>query len=73
VAEERGAPLGREVGYVVRFDDCSSVETKIKFITDGILVREMMGDPLLKQYSVLILDEGWFLNFFQITIGQSID
>ncbi|OQV14842.1 putative ATP-dependent RNA helicase DHX35 [Hypsibius exemplaris] len=57
VAEERGAPLGREVGYVVRFDDCSSPETKIKFITDGILVREMMADPLLKQYSVLMLDE----------------
>lgn len=60
MAEERGAPLGREVGYVVRFDDCSSPETKIKFMTDGILVREMMSDPLLKQYSVLMLDEGKF-------------
>lgn len=58
VAEERGVPLGREVGYVVRFDDCTSSETRIKFMTDGILVREMMMDPLLKQYSVLMLDEG---------------
>ncbi|XP_055331601.1 probable ATP-dependent RNA helicase DHX35 [Paramacrobiotus metropolitanus] len=57
VAEERGVKLGREVGYVVRFDDCSSAQTKIKFVTDGILVREMMADPLLQQYSVLMLDE----------------
>ncbi|TRY53916.1 hypothetical protein DNTS_033802, partial [Danionella cerebrum] len=58
VAEERGAFLGHEVGYTIRFDDCSdSQATRIKFLTDGMLVREMMADPLLKKYSVLMLDE----------------
>ncbi|XP_062897219.1 probable ATP-dependent RNA helicase DHX35 [Mobula hypostoma] len=58
VAEERGALLGHEVGYCIRFDDCSdSQATRIKFLTDGMLVREMMADPLLKKYSVLLLDE----------------
>uniref|UniRef100_A0A672HAF1 Probable ATP-dependent RNA helicase DHX35 n=1 Tax=Salarias fasciatus TaxID=181472 RepID=A0A672HAF1_SALFA len=58
VAEERGALLGHEVGYTIRFDDCSDPQaTRIKFLTDGMLVREMMADPLLKKYSVLILDE----------------
>ncbi|KAK3519482.1 hypothetical protein QTP70_031671 [Hemibagrus guttatus] len=58
VAEERGAFLGHEVGYTIRFDDCSDPHaTRIKFLTDGMLVREMMADPLLKKYSVLMLDE----------------
>ncbi|XP_042561269.1 probable ATP-dependent RNA helicase DHX35, partial [Clupea harengus] len=58
VAEERGALLGHEVGYTIRFDDCSDPNaTRIKFLTDGMLVREMMADPLLKKYSVLMLDE----------------
>ncbi|XP_043946393.1 probable ATP-dependent RNA helicase DHX35 [Protopterus annectens] len=58
VAEERGALLGHEVGYCIRFDDCTdSQATRIKFLTDGMLVREMMADPLLKKYSVLMLDE----------------
>uniref|UniRef100_A0A3Q3LHW9 RNA helicase n=1 Tax=Labrus bergylta TaxID=56723 RepID=A0A3Q3LHW9_9LABR len=58
LAEERGALLGHEVGYTIRFDDCSDPHaTRIKFLTDGMLVREMMSDPLLKKYSVLMLDE----------------
>ncbi|KAK2152383.1 hypothetical protein LSH36_330g06039 [Paralvinella palmiformis] len=58
VAEERGVLLGREVGYAVRFDDCSDdAETRIKFLTDGLLIREMMSDPLLSKYGVLMLDE----------------
>ncbi|XP_043566662.1 probable ATP-dependent RNA helicase DHX35 [Chiloscyllium plagiosum] len=58
VAEERGAALGHEVGYSIRFDDCTDFyATRIKFLTDGMLVREMMADPLLKKYSVLLLDE----------------
>ena len=47
VAEERGSELGKEVGYSVRFDDCSSSETKLKFMTDGMLLREAISDPLL--------------------------
>ncbi|XDA82661.1 hypothetical protein R6Z07F_012573 [Ovis aries] len=58
VAEERGAVLGHEVGYCIRFDDCTSpLATRIKFLTDGMLVREMMVDPLLTKYSAIMLDE----------------
>ncbi|XP_037258541.1 probable ATP-dependent RNA helicase DHX35 isoform X2 [Falco biarmicus] len=58
VADERGAVLGHEVGYCIRFDDCTDPQaTRIKFLTDGMLVREMMADPLLTRYSVLMLDE----------------
>eukprot|EP00070_Physeter_catodon_P047776 XP_028354670.1 probable ATP-dependent RNA helicase DHX35 isoform X3 [Physeter catodon] len=58
VAEERGAMLGHEVGYCIRFDDCTNpLATRIKFLTDGMLVREMMVDPLLTKYSVIMLDE----------------
>ncbi|NXC43556.1 DHX35 helicase, partial [Penelope pileata] len=58
VADERCAVLGHEVGYCIRFDDCTDPQaTRIKFLTDGMLVREMMADPLLTRYSVLMLDE----------------
>ncbi|CAH1269625.1 DHX35 [Branchiostoma lanceolatum] len=58
VAEERGAVLGHEVGYSIRFDNRFDPDsTKIKFMTDGMLVREMMADPLLRKYSILMLDE----------------
>lgn len=46
-----------QVGYTVRFEDLTSDETKIKFLTDGMLLREAIGDPLLHKYSVVILDE----------------
>ena len=45
------------VGYSVRFDERAGPNTRIKYVTDGMLVREMMGDPLLEQYSVVIVDE----------------
>lgn len=58
VAEEQGAELGGLVGYTVRFDDCSHADnTRIKYLTDGMLVRETMFDPLLLKYSVIMLDE----------------
>lgn len=58
VAEECDVILGKEVGYSIRFDDCSSPGiTQIKYMTEGILVREMMADPLLRQYCVIMLDE----------------
>ena len=50
VALERGAELGEEVGYSVRFDDCSSSRTKLKFMTDGMLLREAILDPMLMKY-----------------------
>lgn len=59
VATEAGASqLGREVGYTVRFDDCSSPSTRIKYVTDGMLLREAtLSDPLLSRYSVIMVDE----------------
>uniref|UniRef100_A0AAY4E6V9 ATP-dependent RNA helicase DHX33 n=1 Tax=Denticeps clupeoides TaxID=299321 RepID=A0AAY4E6V9_9TELE len=57
VAEERNSPLGKLVGYTVRFEDVTSPDTKLKFMTDGMLLREAIGDPLLLRYAVVVLDE----------------
>ena len=58
VADEMGVRLGMEVGYAVRFDNCTHpVKTRIKYMTDGVLIRETMLDPLLSRYSVLMIDE----------------
>ncbi|XP_048132236.1 probable pre-mRNA-splicing factor ATP-dependent RNA helicase DEAH9 isoform X1 [Rhodamnia argentea] len=57
VAEEMGVKLGEEVGYTIRFEDATSTGTLIKFLTDGVLLREMMDDPLLTKYSVIMVDE----------------
>jgi ATP-dependent RNA helicase DDX35 len=57
VAEEVGCKLGQEVGYSIRFEDVSSAATKIKFLTDGLLLREALVDPLLSRYSVIMVDE----------------
>jgi ATP-dependent RNA helicase DHX8/PRP22 len=57
VAEEVGCQLGQEVGYTIRFEDCTSPATKIKYMTDGMLQREVLMDPDLKRYSVIMLDE----------------
>lgn len=57
VAEEVGCKLGEEVGYTIRFEDCTSPATKIKYMTDGMLQREVLMDPDMKRYSVIMLDE----------------
>ncbi|XP_064595084.1 ATP-dependent RNA helicase DHX33-like [Liolophura sinensis] len=57
VAEEKKAELGKLVGYSVRFDDMTSPQTKIKYMTDGMLLREAIMDPTLKRYNIVILDE----------------
>ena len=57
VSDELRCRLGGEVGYQVRFDDCTSPQTKIKYMTDGCLLRELLDDPILSSYSVIILDE----------------
>lgn len=57
VAEEFGCRLGEEVGYAIRFEDCTSPETVIKYMTDGMLLREILIDEDLSQYSVIMLDE----------------
>lgn len=62
VAEEMGTPLGSsspasKVGYSVRFDSSTSPSTQIKFLTEGMLLQEMLRDPWLRQYSAVIVDE----------------
>lgn len=56
VAEERGCRLGGAVGYAIRFEDVVTPgETKLRFCTDGVLLREMMEDPLLTKYRCVFL------------------
>lgn len=57
VAQELGVRLGEEVGYAIRFEDRTSEKTLIKYLTDGVLLRESLSNPELNQYSVIILDE----------------
>ncbi|GAB7361156.1 hypothetical protein MBLNU230_g1189t2 [Neophaeotheca triangularis] len=57
VANELGSELGGRVGYGIRFDDKTSASTKIKFLTDGLLLREVLADPRLERYSVIMVDE----------------
>ena len=57
VSEEVGCKLGEEVGYLIRFEDFTSPATKIKYMTDGMLQREILMDADLRRYSVIMLDE----------------
>ncbi|KAM6951416.1 ATP-dependent RNA helicase DHX8-like isoform 2-T2 [Aplochiton taeniatus] len=57
VSEEYGCCLGQEVGYTIRFEDCTSTETVIKYMTHGMLQRECLLDPDMSQYSLIMLDE----------------
>uniref|UniRef100_A0A3Q1APG6 ATP-dependent RNA helicase DHX8 n=2 Tax=Amphiprion ocellaris TaxID=80972 RepID=A0A3Q1APG6_AMPOC len=57
VSEEYGCCLGQEVGYTIRFEDCTSPETVIKYMTDGMLLRECLIDSELGQYAIIMLDE----------------
>lgn len=57
VAEEMEVKLGSTVGYAIRFEDCTSKETVIKYMTDGVLLRESLNEPDLDRYSCVIMDE----------------
>src|SRR5690625_1394681 len=57
IADELQTPLGRWVGYQIRFDDKSRDDTAIKLMTDGILLAETQRDPLLRKYDTIIIDE----------------
>ena len=57
VAHEMNCQLGEEVGYSIRFEDLTSAKTRIRFLTDGLLLREALADPLLSRYSVIMVDE----------------
>ncbi|XP_074645690.1 pre-mRNA-splicing factor ATP-dependent RNA helicase PRP16-like [Tubulanus polymorphus] len=57
VSEEMNVTLGEEVGYAIRFEDCTSEKTRIKYMTDGILLRESLRESDLDNYSAIIMDE----------------
>eukprot|EP00434_Breviolum_minutum_P041792 symbB.v1.2.037178.t1/scaffold5416.1/size27412/3 len=57
VSDERGTRLGDVVGYCIRFEDKSGASTRLRYMTDGCLLRECLGDPNLANYDVVILDE----------------
>lgn len=57
VSEEMECKLGSTVGYAIRFEDCTSKETVIKYMTDGVLLRESLNEPDLDRYSCVIMDE----------------
>lgn len=57
VSAEQQKPLGSLVGYSVRFDERSSGDTRIKYMTDGMLGRELLTDPMLTRYGVIVVDE----------------
>lgn len=57
VAQEMSVEVGGLVGYCVRFDEMTSPETRIKYVTDGMLMRELLSDRSLSRYSTIILDE----------------
>ncbi|MBA0744098.1 hypothetical protein Gogos_006735 [Gossypium gossypioides] len=57
VSQEMGVKLGHEVGYSIRFEDCTSEKTVLKYMTDGMLLRELLGEPDLASYSVIMVDE----------------
>ncbi|XP_064421843.1 pre-mRNA-splicing factor ATP-dependent RNA helicase DHX16 [Latimeria chalumnae] len=57
VSQEMGVKLGNEVGYSIRFEDCTSERTVLKYMTDGMLLREFLTEPDLASYNVIIIDE----------------
>jgi pre-mRNA-splicing factor ATP-dependent RNA helicase DHX15/PRP43 len=57
VSEEMDVRLGDEVGYSVRFEERRSDKTRVSYVTDGMLLREVMRDPMLTQYKIVMIDE----------------
>lgn len=74
VAEELGVQLGQEVGYQIRFENVTTARTKIRFVTEGILLRQMQEDPQLRGVSALIFDEFHERHLYgDITLARSLD
>jgi ATP-dependent helicase HrpB len=74
VAQELGVPLGQEVGYQIRFENCTSERTRIRFVTEGVLLRQMIEDPSLKGVAVLIFDEFHERHLYgDITLARALD
>src|ERR1700728_1876642 len=74
VAQELGVKLGDEVGYQIRFENCTSAKTRIRFVTEGVLLRQMIEDPSLKGVSALLFDEFHERHLYgDITLARALD
>ena len=74
VAQELGVKPGEEVGYQIRFENCTSPKTRIRFVTEGVLLRQMIDDPDLRGISVLIFDEFHERHLYgDITLARALD
>ena len=73
VAQERNGKLGEEVGYQIRFDNITSRKTRIRFVTEGVLLRQLLNDPLLRGTSAIIFDEFHERHLYgDITLARSL-
>jgi len=74
VASERKAELGREVGYQIRLENVTSEATRIRFVTEGVLLRQMVSDRTLRGISALVFDEFHERHLYgDITLAQALD
>ena len=74
VADEVGAPLGRTVGYQIRLESRISEATRIRFVTEGILLRQMSFDPALRGVSTIVFDEFHERHLYgDITLARALD
>jgi ATP-dependent helicase HrpB len=74
VAQELGVKLGDEVGYQIRFENCTSARTRIRFVTEGVLLRQMIDDPELRGVSVVLFDEFHERHLYgDITLARALD
>src|SRR5205814_170321 len=73
VAQERNGRLGEEVGYQIRLDKVCSARTRIRFVTEGVLLRQMLSDPKLRGISVIVFDEFHERHLYgDITLAQAL-
>ena len=74
VASELGVKLGDEVGYQIRFENVTSARTKIRFVTEGVLLRQMIDDPQLRGVAAILFDEFHERHLYgDITLAQALD
>jgi ATP-dependent helicase HrpB len=74
VAQELGVKLGEEVGYQIRFENVTSAKTKIRFVTEGVLLRQMIDDPQLRGVSAILFDEFHERHLYgDITLARALD
>ena len=74
VAQERGVRLGEEVGYQIRLDKVCGRKTRIRFVTEGVLLRQMLSDPSLRGIGVIIFDEFHERHLYgDITLARALD